>query len=124
MTQTAAPEATNRVVGRKVVMTVTQPAEASLSPEDAERLFKDFKAVAEHRAFIEQAKGMLMFIYGIDAEEAFDMLRVQSQRHNVKLRLIAEQIVKDLSELSTTPEEGRRMATDQLLLTAHQRING
>ena len=56
-------------------------------------------AVAEFqagRAVIEQAKGMLMVVYGVDADGAFDMLRQQSQKHNVKLRLVAEQIVGDL----------------------------
>ena len=40
----------------------------------------------ETRAPIEQAKGMLMAIHGIDADEAFDLLREQSQTTNVRLR--------------------------------------
>ena len=74
-------------------------------------------------ALIEQTKGMLMFMYGIDADEAFDVLRRQSQDHNIKLRLIAEQILEDLVELSKS--RGRpvgRTAFDGLMLTAHQRI--
>jgi AmiR/NasT family two-component response regulator len=31
-----------------------------------------------------------VFIYGIDADEAFDILRRQSQQHNIKVGLIAE----------------------------------
>ena len=63
-----------------------------------------------------------MFVYGIDADAAFDLLRKQSQQHNIKLRLIAEQISKDLIELSTKSSLKGRLAVDGLLLTAHQRI--
>ncbi len=54
---------------------------------------------AEHRAAIEQAKGMLMVVYGIDAAAAFDLLRWRSQQANVKLRLLAEQILVDFRAL-------------------------
>ncbi|BDX31609.1 hypothetical protein TUM20985_21560 [Mycobacterium antarcticum] len=80
------------------------------------------REIAEQRAVIEQAKGMLMFIYGIDADAAFDLLRWQSQQHNVKLRLIAEQITKDMAELARTTPLKSRITNDRLLLTAHQRI--
>lgn len=42
-----------------------------------------------HRAPIEQAKGMLMAIHRIDADEAFDMLIELSQSRNVKIRDLA-----------------------------------
>jgi methylaspartate ammonia-lyase len=76
-----------------------------------------------NRAIIEQAKGMLMFMYGIDADEAFQRLREQSQQHNVKLRLIAQQVSKDLVGLARTSSSSRRMEHDLLLRTAHQRIS-
>ena len=41
------------------------------------------------RAPIEQAKGVLMAMRGIDADEAFDVLRVQSQETNVPVRVLA-----------------------------------
>jgi len=46
------------------------------------------------RAVIEQAKGVLMAQRGVDAEQAFDMLREASQRYNRKLRDIATGIVE------------------------------
>lgn len=58
----------------------------------------------EHRAPIEQAKGMLMAIHGIDADEAFDMLRKQSQAQNVRLRTIAADFVEQLSAPATPSE--------------------
>lgn len=76
-----------------------------------------------NRAIIEQAKGMLMFVYGIDSDEAFERLREQSQQHNVKLRLIAKQVLTDLVELARTSSPARRMEHDLLLRTAHQRIS-
>ncbi|TPG32506.1 ANTAR domain-containing protein [Mycolicibacterium hodleri] len=85
-------------------------------------VYEAVREIAEQRAVIEQAKGMLMFIYGIDADAAFDILRWQSQQHNVKLRLVAEQIAKDMTELARTTPPRNRITHDRLLLTAHQRI--
>lgn len=43
---------------------------------------------------IEQAKGMLMQTFGMDAEGAFGILRVLSQNCNVKVRTLAQAIVE------------------------------
>ncbi|WP_103338897.1 GAF and ANTAR domain-containing protein [Amycolatopsis sp. CA-126428] len=45
------------------------------------------------RAVIDQAKGMLMAIRQVDADDAFALLVEQSQRENVKLREVAERFV-------------------------------
>ncbi len=45
------------------------------------------------RAVIDQAKGMLMAIRRVDADDAFALLVEQSQRENVKLREVAEKFV-------------------------------
>jgi GAF domain-containing protein len=45
------------------------------------------------RGVIEQAKGILMERYKITAEQAFTLLTHASQRHNVKLRDVAEELV-------------------------------
>lgn len=47
----------------------------------------------QSRDVIGQAKGMLMAREGVDADEAFAMLRRASQRLNVKLREVATRIV-------------------------------
>src|ERR1700682_309700 len=52
----------------------------------------------ETRAPIEHAKGMLMALHGIDAEEAFDILRRESQATNTRLYAVAANLVKRLSE--------------------------
>lgn len=75
----------------------------------------------EHRAIIEQAKGLLMMTYGISAEHAFDILVWRSQETNTKLRMLASQIIEDLTRQLHVPDDVRQRA-DHLLLTAHRRI--
>ena len=89
---------------------------------ERQRIWDEAHDFSKRRAEIEQAKGMLMFVYGIDADDAFELLRSQSQQHNVKLRLLAEQIQKDLIELARAKGPARRLAFDGLMLTAHRRI--
>jgi hypothetical protein len=78
--------------------------------------------ITESREGIEQAKGMLMLVYRIDAEAAFDLLKWRSQASNVKLRAIAEQIVADFLSLDYSDVLPPRSSYDQLLLTAHDRV--
>ncbi|MDT7791519.1 MAG: hypothetical protein QOD59_955, partial [Mycobacterium sp.] len=78
--------------------------------------------IAEARSGIEQAKGMLMLIYRINADSAFELLRWRSQETNTKLRALAEQIAKDFLELSYDDELPVRAVYDRLLLTAHLRL--
>jgi hypothetical protein len=79
--------------------------------------------ITEKRAGIEQAKGMLMLVYGMDESAAFELLKWRSQEANVKLRLLAEQIAADFLALSGDETLPPRTAFDKLLLTAHLRIN-
>jgi hypothetical protein len=46
---------------------------------------------------IEQAKGIAMAQQGCSPEEAFDLLRRVSQRTNVKLHVLAEQLVEQVA---------------------------
>jgi AmiR/NasT family two-component response regulator len=59
------------------------------------------------RAGIEQAKGILMERYTIDADRAFDLLREQSQHRGRKLADIAAAIVTSHALLSANPERAR-----------------
>ena len=78
--------------------------------------------IAENRAPVEQAKGMLMLIYRINADSAFELLRWRSQETNTKLRALAEQIAKDFLKLSYDEVLPARAVYDRLLLTAHMRV--
>jgi hypothetical protein len=77
--------------------------------------------ITEHRAVIEQAKGMLMLIYGLDDDAAFDLLRWRSQSSNVKLRRLAEKIVEDFRAVR---DDGitSRSAFDHALLTVDEGV--
>jgi ANTAR domain len=97
-----------------------------VTPSERERQDQVSAAVtrtAEARAGIEQAKGMLMLIYGMDDAAAFELLKWRSQETNVKLRPLAEQVVADFLTLSGRETLPPRSTFDNLLLTAHLRIN-
>jgi GAF domain-containing protein len=61
---------------------------------DARALSEQMAEAMRSRATIEQAKGIIMGQSHVDADQAFEMLRVASQRENRKLRDIAEQIIE------------------------------
>lgn len=79
--------------------------------------------IAEARGVIEQAKGMLMLIYRIDADSAFELLKWRSQETNTKLRLLAAQIAKEFQQVDYSEILPKRVVFDRLLLTAHLRVN-
>jgi PAS domain S-box-containing protein len=78
--------------------------------------------IAENRAAIEQAKGILMLVYRIQSDAAFDLLKWRSQETNVKLRVLAEQLITDVRTLEYEETVPPRSTFDRLLLTAHQRV--
>jgi hypothetical protein len=77
----------------------------------------------EHRSAIEQTKGMLMLAYGIGESAEFEMLKWRSRQTNVKLRALGEQIASDFLGLSRSETFPSRSAFDNILLTAHLRID-
>ncbi|MGQ4614831.1 ANTAR domain-containing protein [Nocardia sp. R7R-8] len=75
----------------------------------------------ENRAVIEQAKGVLMRVYQISADQAFQVLRWRSQETNTKLRALAQQLMAELP-LVPPPPADLVAAFDHILLTVHHRI--
>lgn len=71
---------------------------------------------------IEQAKGILMLVYRIQCDAAFDLLKWRSQETNVKLRVLAEQLIADVRALEYDETVPPRSTFDRLLLTVHQRV--
>ena len=54
-------------------------------------------AALEHRAAIDQAKGMLMLLHGMDEDAAFALLQKASCDTNTKLHLLAARLVEALT---------------------------
>lgn len=75
----------------------------------------------ESRAAIERAKGVLMYVYRITADAAFELLVWRSQDSNVKLRDLAGQVLADIQSINYDADFGRSRF-DQLFLTAHERV--
>ena len=90
---------------------VTDTLETSIT-EAVDEVVADITA---SRGSIEQAKGMLMLIYRIPADRAFDVLVWHSQQTNVKLRDIAEQLLARAAAEFTVPST-LRTRFDHLLL--------
>lgn len=61
-------------------------------------------SVVESRAVIDQAKGILMAAYGIDADRAFEILKWRSQATQVKLRTVATRLVEAVMREGLAPE--------------------
>lgn len=96
---------------------------AALADERQEALEETLPELYASRAVIEQAKGALMLIYGIDADQAFRVLTWRSQETNTKLRALAAQLVTELRGFAGDAT-ALRTRFDHLLLTVHERIPG
>lgn len=91
--QPAAFDALDVSLARVAASRAADAVVAVTSLDGATRLAGQLEQAMVSRAVIEQAKGVLMAMRGIDEQTAFDVLRKQSQDRNVKLRVIAEQVV-------------------------------
>lgn len=79
-------DASGEVIGTQgYYVDVTDGMQADLTSE--------VKQVVKSRAVIEQAKGVLMAAYGIDADRAFDILTWRSQVTHVKVKTVAAQFL-------------------------------
>ena len=65
---------------------------------------EELRAALESRATIEQAKGIVMATMHCTPDEAFDLLRQQSQHENRKLRDIARDLVIGTSRTPISTE--------------------
>ncbi len=62
------------------------------------RLAGQLEQAMASRAVIEQAKGIVMAMRGLSEDEAFEVLRRSSQDRNIKVRELAQQVVRDVVE--------------------------
>jgi PAS domain S-box-containing protein len=80
--------------------------------------------ISENRSVIDQAKGVLMFVYRIDADTAFQLLCWRSQETNSKLRDLAEQLLNQMGAFAPDPDSSTfRQAFDHLLMHLHYRAD-
>lgn len=63
----------------------------------SQALVRQLRAALVSRPVIEQAKGVLMAVHGLDADRAFAMLVRQSQRENLKLHEVARRFLTNLN---------------------------
>lgn len=81
----------------RIYLTATSAALASARQfTQARRLAEQLTQALDSRAVIDQARGILMTQRGITADQAFDILVRYSQRSNIKLRVLAAQLVEDV----------------------------
>jgi hypothetical protein len=85
--------------------------------DDIQRgITEELEEIVAHRAPIEQAKGMLMAVYDLQPDVAFDVLRWRSQELNIKLHDVAGELVAKLPSLLRLASEARA-SIDHLLTT-------
>jgi hypothetical protein len=101
------------------VVDVSEPLRVTTAHEVDHAL----ELIGRTRPMIEQAKGALMSAYGLDAEEAFALLRRYSQDCNVKVRDVARDLVESMSVVGGMPSD-TRAALDRLAVTVRPRIAG
>jgi PAS domain S-box-containing protein len=100
-----------RIVGTQGFYIDTTPDER----EQQDQITTHLAAIAENRAVIEQAKGVLMAAYGIEPNRAFEILVWRSQETNIKIRELAARFIAAISASHLSPES--RSQIDHALLT-------
>jgi hypothetical protein len=78
------------------------------------------EAALESHGRIGQAMGILMARYGIDADPAFASLARVSQRHNLKLRILADAVIKTTTGGHTALPRELTEALEELLLAGEE----
>ena len=101
------------VATRGFYIDVTESLHAELEQAVSDKL----QLIVAHREIIDQAKGMLMMTYQIDADAAFGILRWRSQELNVKLVWIAQRMIAELPALLNEVDPGVRVPIDHYLTT-------
>ena len=96
-----------RVVGTQGFYIDTTPDER----EQQDQLTAQLAIIAENRAGIEQAKGVLMAAYGIEANRAFEILKWRSQQTNIKMRELASRFMAAISTSHLSPKAAAKSTT-------------
>lgn len=76
---------------------IAEVVASGIALAEATELVGQLEQAIASRAVIEQAKGIIMGRHGVGEARAFDLLREQSQRTNVRLREVAASVVAGTS---------------------------
>lgn len=109
---TSEPDFVNEAAKRGIFAYITDdnPVELQSALDIVLRRFAEYhnlEGAFARRAMIEQAKGILMATHGIDDQEAFEMLRKQSQQSGSRILDLAEAIVHSHLLLASRQERPR-----------------
>jgi PAS domain S-box-containing protein len=105
-------DAHEAVIGTHGFYIDVTPAEAAYQ----DRITEGIGYAMENRAVIEQAKGALAVVYGLEGDAAFELLRWLSQQSNVKLRALAQRLMCQFRALSG-PALPDRSVYDNIMMT-------
>lgn len=94
---------------------------SALEDNSRDILDETLPKLVEARAVIEQAKGALRLVYGMNDEQAFKLLQWRSQENNTKLRALATQLVTEIDSLKEVTS-ALRTEFDRLIMTVHERV--
>jgi PAS domain S-box-containing protein len=109
----AVTEADGSVVAtRGLYVDVTEAVRADVQ----DQVGAELQNIVAKREVIEQAKGMLMAVYDVTADAAFDVLRWRSQEMNVRVQDIARQVVATVPALLAVDASSHR-SIDHFLMT-------
>lgn len=86
--------------------------------QEANRQIETLRQALSSRAVIDQAKGVIMALYRIDADAAFVMLADVSQVANVKVARLATTLVELVAQLPVEDEEAEVVVRRRLLAPA------
>lgn len=89
----AAFDGSNVPLVRRAAQRAADAIGAAIEIIGARELAAQMEQAMGSRAVIEQAKGVLMGLHGLDETAAFDVLRQESQRRNIKVRDLSTSIV-------------------------------
>jgi len=89
----------------------------TIAADRRETLDEQLPEIVASREVIDVAKGVLMVVYGITPEQAFQVLRWRSQETHTKLRVLAEKLIAGLATFGGADTHTR---LDHLLLTARE----
>ncbi|MCW2559565.1 MAG: transcription antitermination regulator [Mycobacterium sp.] len=101
-------------------MSATDGVNAARDGDEQQRITKAVTEIIERRAIIQQTVGMMMVIYDLDADQAFELLKWISQTNNVKLRVLAEELGSELPAVARDLTRDLRSACDKVLLAQRE----